>query len=119
MAAVLLLLLAVGSAFLLAPAFGVVALFYIANNLLYNWVLKNQVILDVFSIGAGFVLRAVGGAVAVDVAISEWLYVLTALGITVGYHRLFVHRSFETYVGVKFAWAILGSMAVQGSLFEN
>ncbi|MDB5392157.1 MAG: acyl-CoA desaturase [Planctomycetaceae bacterium] len=46
------------------------------------------------------------------------MYVLTALGITVGFHRLFVHRSFETYTWVKFIWAILGSMAVQGSLFQ-
>jgi stearoyl-CoA desaturase (Delta-9 desaturase) len=46
------------------------------------------------------------------------MYLLTALGITVGFHRLFVHRSFETYTWVKFLWAVLGSMAGQGSLFQ-
>lgn len=46
------------------------------------------------------------------------MYVTTVLGITVGFHRLFVHRSFDTYVWVKFVWAVLGSMAVQGPLFR-
>lgn len=53
-----------------------------------------------------------------DLGLLVGMYVLTALGITVGYHRLFVHRSFETYMWVKFILAILGSMAVQGSLFQ-
>ena len=53
-----------------------------------------------------------------DLGLLLGMYVLTALGITVGFHRLFVHRSFETYTWVKFLWAVLGSMAVQGSLFQ-
>jgi stearoyl-CoA desaturase (Delta-9 desaturase) len=53
-----------------------------------------------------------------DLGLLLGMYVLTALGITVGFHRLFVHRSFETYMWVKLIWAILGSMAVQGSLFK-
>ncbi len=51
-----------------------------------------------------------------DLGLLLVLYVLTALGITVGYHRLFVHRSFETNMAVKFTFAVLGSMAVQGPL---
>jgi stearoyl-CoA desaturase (delta-9 desaturase) len=54
----------------------------------------------------------------VDLGLLLGMYVLTALGITVGFHRLFVHRSFETYPWVKFILAALGSMAVQGSLFK-
>jgi 4-hydroxybenzoate polyprenyltransferase len=48
-------------------------------NLLYSLWLKHQVILDVFSIAAGFVLRVVGGAVAVQVEISHWLLICTTL----------------------------------------
>jgi stearoyl-CoA desaturase (delta-9 desaturase) len=46
------------------------------------------------------------------------MYLLTAVGITVGFHRLFVHRSFETCTWVKFILAALGSMAVVGSLLN-
>jgi len=53
-----------------------------------------------------------------DLGLLLSLYVLTALGITVGYHRLFVHRSFETNIVVKFILAVLGSMAVQGPLLK-
>src|SRR5581483_3408377 len=45
-------------------------------------------------------------------------YFLTALGITVGFHRLFTHRSFETYRIIQAIWGILGSMAVQGPLLK-
>lgn len=44
------------------------------------------------------------------------MYVLTGLGITVGYHRLFTHRSFETNRFVTFIVGVLGSMAVQGPI---
>jgi stearoyl-CoA desaturase (Delta-9 desaturase) len=53
----------------------------------------------------------------VDLGLLLGMYVITVLGITVGFHRLFVHRSFETYDWLKFVWAVLGSLAVQGSLF--
>jgi stearoyl-CoA desaturase (delta-9 desaturase) len=53
-----------------------------------------------------------------DLGLLLGLYVLTALGITVGYHRLFVHRSFETNILVKLVFAVLGSMAVQGPLLD-
>ncbi len=43
-------------------------------------------------------------------------YVLTGAGITVGYHRLFTHRSFKTHRGVRYAFAVLGQMAVEGDL---
>lgn len=46
------------------------------------------------------------------------MYLLTILGITVGYHRLFTHRAFETNGAVKAVLAILGSMAVQGPLLR-
>lgn len=46
------------------------------------------------------------------------MYVLTVLGITVGFHRLFTHRAFETSRVVQCIFAVLGSMAVQGPLFK-
>jgi stearoyl-CoA desaturase (delta-9 desaturase) len=45
-------------------------------------------------------------------------YLLTALGVTVGFHRLFTHKSFETNWVVRFVLAALGSMAVQGSVLK-
>jgi stearoyl-CoA desaturase (Delta-9 desaturase) len=44
------------------------------------------------------------------------MYALSAVGITVGYHRLFTHRAFETSRVVQFILVGLGSMAVQGPL---
>ena len=41
-------------------------------------------------------------------------YLLTGVGITVGFHRLFTHRSFQTSRPVRYAFAVLGQMAVEG-----
>jgi stearoyl-CoA desaturase (delta-9 desaturase) len=46
------------------------------------------------------------------------MYLLTALGITVGFHRHFTHKSFETNCVVRFILATLGSMAAQGSVLK-
>ena len=43
-------------------------------------------------------------------------YMLTAMGITIGYHRLYTHKSFEASPAVAWTFGILGSMAVQGPL---
>ncbi len=51
---------------------------------------------------------------ATDIALMLTLYVLTALGITVGYHRMLTHRSFEANPVVRFFFLALGSMAMQG-----
>lgn len=59
---------------------GSVVLGYMGLMLLYTFVLKYQVIVDVMTISAGFVLRAMAGAYAISVPISPWLYVVTALG---------------------------------------
>ena len=43
-------------------------------------------------------------------------YVLTGFGITVGYHRLFTHRAFETFPAVRYLLAVLGQMGVEGDV---
>lgn len=54
----------------------------------------------------------------VDGGLLLGMYVLTALGITVGFHRLFTHRAFETNKAIQFLLAVLGSMAVEGPLLK-
>jgi 4-hydroxybenzoate polyprenyltransferase len=71
--------LAVGAAFLVNWRFGAVAAGYIVLQLLYSGPLKHIVIIDVLTLAIGFVLRAVAGAVAIDVSISHWLFVCTIL----------------------------------------
>lgn len=55
---------------------------------------------------------------ATDLAIAAAMYLLTALGITVGFHRLLTHRSFQTSKPIEYAFATLGSMAVQGPVIS-
>ena len=70
----------IASAFILDPYFGLVTTGYLALMVAYNLYLKRMIIVDVFAISAGFVLRAAAGAVVLDVTISPWLYVCTSLG---------------------------------------
>ncbi len=80
-AAVVLLSWAVGGAIAYAvrPAFALVAGAYVALQILYSFVLKKLVILDVVVISLGFVLRVLAGGVAIDVPVSNWLYLCTLL----------------------------------------
>ena len=67
------------AAYAIGPAFAGVAAAYLALQIMYSFLLKHIVIIDVLTIAVGFVLRAVGGAVAVHVEISHWLLVCTIL----------------------------------------
>jgi stearoyl-CoA desaturase (Delta-9 desaturase) len=49
-----------------------------------------------------------------DLALFAVMYFVTTMGITVGFHRLLTHRSFQTYKPVEYLFAALGSMAVEG-----
>jgi len=49
-----------------------------------------------------------------DLALFGVMYLVTAAGITVGYHRMLTHRSFRTHKPTEYVFASLGSMAVQG-----
>ena len=57
--------------------------------------------------------RAVDGT---DLAILAVMYIVTAVGVTVGYHRLFTHRSFKAKRPVEIWFAVTGSMAAQGPI---
>ena len=70
---------ALGGALLVSVPLALVASAYLILSLLYSAALKNIVIIDALTIAAGFVLRAVAGAVAVSVPISQWLLVCTTL----------------------------------------
>jgi len=61
------------------PALGAVSAAYLILLVLYSTALKHVVIIDVLTIAAGFVLRAVAGAVVLAVPISHWLLVCTTL----------------------------------------
>lgn len=53
-----------------------------------------------------------------EIALLVGIYVVTGLGVTVGYHRFATHRSFETGAVVKAVLLILGSMALQGRVIN-
>ena len=79
------------------------------------------------TIVVGLPLAAVGAAAWLawggmlrwhDLVVLAITYTLTGVGITVGYHRLFTHRSFKTTRPLRAVLAVLGAMAVEGSVVE-
>ena len=93
-AAVALLMASAAMATLISITLLAVVAAFIGVNLLYNHYTKHVVLLDVMSVAAGFVLRAVAGAVAIDeavlvfggeptaidIVVSPWLFLVTGLG---------------------------------------
>lgn len=65
--------------FLLDSSFGLVLSVYVVVQVLYSLYFKNMVILDVFLISFGFLLRVIAGAVVIHVEISNWILVCTML----------------------------------------
>jgi len=60
----------------LAWHLGLVLCIYVALQLAYNLYLKHQPVLDLVTVASGFVLRAIAGAVAVPVPVSEWFLIV-------------------------------------------
>ena len=77
--AAVLAVIGLGGAFALEPVFGVISGVYVLANVAYSLALKHIVLVDVFVISGGMVLRAVAGAAIMQVPISPWLYLCTAL----------------------------------------
>ncbi len=53
-----------------------------------------------------------------DIFVFVIVYVLTGLGITVGFHRLLTHRSFKTSPAIRGIFAALGSAAIEGPVIS-
>ncbi len=69
---------------------GIIVAYLVVQGLLYSYVLKNIVIIDIFTIAAGFVFRAIAGAMVLDIAITPWLLLcmgLLALFLGLGKRR--------------------------------
>lgn len=67
-------------ALLLGPDFAAVCAAYVVLSATYSLYWKHIVLIDLFCISAGFVLRVVAGSVAISVGVSPWLYMCTILG---------------------------------------
>lgn len=85
------------------------------NSLSYKIVMVGAVILPFLGFVAAIYLAWQFGMMSwfyLGMLVAGWL--ITGLGITVGFHRMLTHRSFETYDWVRTFWAGLGSFAVEG-----
>jgi len=85
------LLKAINLAAVLIPFIGLILAFVLLWGVAFNWIY---------------------------LALLAGMYLATAVGITVGYHRYFTHRSFRTSPTVASVLAILGSMAAEGPVIQ-
>ncbi len=76
------------------------------------------VIVPFIATGVAIVFLWNSWVTAADLTIAAVMYFVTAIGITVGFHRLLTHRSFQTFKPIEYLFAILGSMAVQGPVIS-
>ncbi len=53
-----------------------------------------------------------------DLAIFAVMYLLSATGVTVGYHRLLTHRAFQTRAWLRYTLAVMGSLSLQGGVID-
>ncbi len=75
-----LLVASVLCAFVIRVDFGWTILGYLGLTTAYTWWAKHVPILDIVAVAAGFVLRAIGGATATGIPISEWFFIVTSFG---------------------------------------
>ncbi|HEX3510309.1 MAG TPA: acyl-CoA desaturase [Solirubrobacteraceae bacterium] len=53
-----------------------------------------------------------------DLAIFAAMYLVSAFGVTIGYHRLLTHRAFKTRAWLRYTLAVMGSLSVQGAVID-
>jgi decaprenyl-phosphate phosphoribosyltransferase len=75
-----LIALALAIGFATARNLGITLIAYLVLTTSYSFWLKRQPILDIVAVAAGFVLRAIAGAAATDLPISEWFFIVTSFG---------------------------------------
>ena len=113
-AAAIMFAVGIGLSFLLEPRFGVTVLAYLALTLAYSAVLKRVPLVDVLALSSVYVLRAVAGAVVIDVPISTWLYAVTGLGammIVLGKRRVELVTAVDG--GAEQQRAVLGAYSIR------
>ncbi len=76
------------------------------------------IVVPLVALAAAIVLLWPWGVSWTALALFFGMYIATGFGVTVGYHRLFTHRSFETGPVLKGILGVLGSMSVQGSIIH-
>jgi 4-hydroxybenzoate polyprenyltransferase len=76
-AAIVLTVVGLGGSFLLGVGFGLIATAYYALVVAYSFYLKNVVIIDVFAIALGFVIRALAGGIVIAKDVSAWFLICT------------------------------------------
>jgi stearoyl-CoA desaturase (delta-9 desaturase) len=64
------------------------------------------------------ILSCMWGFSWINIGLMAGMYVVTMTGVTVGFHRLFTHRSFQTVKPIQFVLGVLGSMSFQGPLAD-
>lgn len=67
------------TAWLINPLFFIVLMVYFGINILYSSALKSLGLIDVFIVASGFVLRVAAGGVLAEIAVSQWLFIMTFL----------------------------------------
>lgn len=77
--ALVLVIASLGWSVLISTRLLIIGAVYFGIQLLYSYRLKEVVILDIFCISSGFLLRVLAGAAAIDVRVSDWLIVCTIL----------------------------------------
>jgi decaprenyl-phosphate phosphoribosyltransferase len=75
-----LIVVAIAAAFAITRNLGYTVLAYLALTTAYTYKLKRMPVYDIVAVAAGFVLRAVAGAAATNVSISQWLFIVTSFG---------------------------------------
>ncbi|GAA3661799.1 hypothetical protein GCM10022224_026700 [Nonomuraea antimicrobica] len=76
------------------------------------------VIAPFIALSAGIWLAWGTGVSLTDLLLAAVLYVVTGLGVTVGFHRLLTHRSFTARPWLRVVLAVAGSMSFQGNLID-